>query len=133
MKERERAYRDWLAHSRNWTVEQVNSYLKAQQNLDGSAVVALRRSLEHDGRTLSKGQKGIVVHAYLDRDHYEVEFTEPFHGRRPTQRHPAVSLRSPASAARVVRQRERVLPVLRRSPFALDHAARVASHRLAIG
>ena len=40
-------------------------------------VVDLKRSLEHEGRVLPKGNRGTVVHAYGDGAHFEVEFTEP--------------------------------------------------------
>lgn len=42
------------------------------------SVVALRRSLAHEGRVLFEGSRGVVVHVYRHGEHYEVEFTEPF-------------------------------------------------------
>ena len=41
------------------------------------SVVALRRSVECEGRVLPEGGKGTIVHVYRDGEHYEVEFAEP--------------------------------------------------------
>ena len=41
-------------------------------------VVALRRPVECKGGVLPAGGKGTIVHVYRDREHYEVEFAEPF-------------------------------------------------------
>jgi hypothetical protein len=42
------------------------------------SVVALRHPIKSKDRVLSEGDKGTVVHAYQDGEHYEVEFSEPF-------------------------------------------------------
>ena len=42
------------------------------------SVVALSRSVERKGGVLPEGERGTVVHAYRDGEHYEVEFAEPF-------------------------------------------------------
>lgn len=42
------------------------------------SIVALRHPLESKGRVLPEGDRGTIVHAYRDGEHYEVEFSEPF-------------------------------------------------------
>jgi hypothetical protein len=42
------------------------------------SIVALKHPIKSKDRVLPKGDKGTVVHAYRDGEHYEVEFSEPF-------------------------------------------------------
>lgn len=74
-----RSRHQWLARRHRGNVGSTSVDPQMRRRILLHSTVSLKHSIVKGGRRSPEGATGSVVHAYGDGEHYEVEFSQPFH------------------------------------------------------